>query len=339
VLRVQGRYAESDAACRQSPAPRSTRPRAWPRTRRCAATPQPRGAASRRCWRRAACRRRTRGWLTTSLAELEERDARAGAPTPPIATCSSSVRHVRRDRLCRQGARQGGRRRYRAVAEDGLRPPSKLRGGPRPPAIPRCGRSSRHTSANRNGRAPALARLEKEQMPLELRGVARERSRALAPGDERPQPRAAVNLWLFRPLVESQLKRWPSANASLRTTTRAPPSSGRPGRERPARVARVRRSSTPPPAGRQSARRGRPRRARHRNPAIKVERCARTEASRVAASDGAVIARSRADSGRAQHPASSSAPALMIGADRLALLRRCRPHVYKFSPVRASPRT
>jgi hypothetical protein len=60
VLRVQGRYAESDAACRQVAAPRSTRPRAWPRTRRCAARPQPRGAASRRCWRRAACRRNAR---------------------------------------------------------------------------------------------------------------------------------------------------------------------------------------------------------------------------------------------------------------------------------------
>jgi carboxypeptidase PM20D1 len=37
--------------------------------------------------------------------------------------------------------------------------------------------------------------------------------------------------------------------------------------------------------GDSSARRRRPRRSRHRNPAIKVERCRRTEASRVAASD------------------------------------------------------
>jgi hypothetical protein len=55
VLRVQGRYAESDDACRRSPVPTCTRPRAWPRTQRCAARPQPHGAASRRCSQRAAC--------------------------------------------------------------------------------------------------------------------------------------------------------------------------------------------------------------------------------------------------------------------------------------------
>ena len=79
VLRVQGRYAESDAACRAwSPAPSSTR-------RACLAENAAlRGetAAARRSFETMLAARglpaATRGWLTTSLAELEERDARAG---------------------------------------------------------------------------------------------------------------------------------------------------------------------------------------------------------------------------------------------------------------------
>ena len=81
VLRVQGRYAESDARLSRGRR-RRRRPlhgaRAWPRTRRCAATSAGARAASRPCWRARRCRRR-RGWLTTSLAELEERDGRAAA--------------------------------------------------------------------------------------------------------------------------------------------------------------------------------------------------------------------------------------------------------------------
>ena len=65
----------------------------------------------------------------------------------------------------------------------------------------------------------ALARLEKEQMPLEIRGVAREMFDSLAPEMTGLNRVLLSNLWLFRPLVESQLKTMASANASLRTTT------------------------------------------------------------------------------------------------------------------------
>ena len=52
----------------------------------------------------------------------------------------------------------------------------------------------------------ALARLEKEQMPLEIRGVAREIFESLAPEMSGLNRVLLSNLWLFRPLVESQLK-------------------------------------------------------------------------------------------------------------------------------------
>ena len=81
---------------------RSTRPPAWPRTRRCAARPARRGAASRRCSRGARLPPATRGWLTTSLAELEERDGRAAAADAAYRSVPRArPRHLRRDRLCR----------------------------------------------------------------------------------------------------------------------------------------------------------------------------------------------------------------------------------------------
>ena len=81
MLRVQGRYADSDAACRDvARAGAALYASAFrPRTRPCGgetASDAPdfetispiRGLAAG-----------TRGWLTTSLAELEERDGRAAA--------------------------------------------------------------------------------------------------------------------------------------------------------------------------------------------------------------------------------------------------------------------
>ena len=81
VLRVQGRYAESDAACREV-----GRAGAEIYMSACLAENAAlRGeiAAARRSFETMLAARGlpagTRGWLTTSLAELEERDARAGA--------------------------------------------------------------------------------------------------------------------------------------------------------------------------------------------------------------------------------------------------------------------
>ena len=65
----------------------------------------------------------------------------------------------------------------------------------------------------------ALQRLEQEQFPAELKGVARELFGTLAPEMQGMQRVALSNLWLFGPLVESQLAKGASTNAMMRTTT------------------------------------------------------------------------------------------------------------------------
>ena len=65
----------------------------------------------------------------------------------------------------------------------------------------------------------ALARLETQQMPAAIKGVAADMFTALAP--EMPLPNRVMlsNLWLTAPLVQSQLEKGPASNAMLRTTT------------------------------------------------------------------------------------------------------------------------
>jgi carboxypeptidase PM20D1 len=65
----------------------------------------------------------------------------------------------------------------------------------------------------------ALQRLDQEQLPAELKGVARELFATLAPEMKGFQRVALSNLWLFGPIVEKQLAKGPSTNAMLRTTT------------------------------------------------------------------------------------------------------------------------
>ncbi len=65
----------------------------------------------------------------------------------------------------------------------------------------------------------ALRRLDDEQLPGTIRGVAREMFETLAPEMGGFQRVALSNLWLFGPLVQSQLEKAASTNAMLRTTT------------------------------------------------------------------------------------------------------------------------
>lgn len=65
----------------------------------------------------------------------------------------------------------------------------------------------------------ALLRLDHEQMPARLQGVAREMFETLAPELHGLQRVALSNLWLFGPLVQGQLEKSPATNAMLRTTT------------------------------------------------------------------------------------------------------------------------
>lgn len=65
----------------------------------------------------------------------------------------------------------------------------------------------------------ALRRLDDEQLPGTIRGVAREMFETIAPEMGGFQRVALSNLWLFGPLVQSQLEKAASTNAMLRTTT------------------------------------------------------------------------------------------------------------------------
>ena len=65
----------------------------------------------------------------------------------------------------------------------------------------------------------ALKRLDDEQLPAALRGVAREMFETIAPEMSGFQRVALSNLWLFGPVVQKQLEKSGSTNAMLRTTT------------------------------------------------------------------------------------------------------------------------
>lgn len=67
--------------------------------------------------------------------------------------------------------------------------------------------------------AAALGRLEQQQLPAAMKGVAREMFETLAPEMGGFQRVALSNLWLFGPVVQAQLEKTGSTNAMLRTTT------------------------------------------------------------------------------------------------------------------------
>jgi len=65
----------------------------------------------------------------------------------------------------------------------------------------------------------ALRRLDDEQLPAGIRGVAREMFETVAPEMSGFGRVALSNLWLFGPIVQAQLEKSASTNAMLRTTT------------------------------------------------------------------------------------------------------------------------
>lgn len=65
----------------------------------------------------------------------------------------------------------------------------------------------------------ALRRLDDEQLPAHLRGVAREMFETVGPEMNGFNRFALTNLWLLGPVVQKQLEKGASTNAMLRTTT------------------------------------------------------------------------------------------------------------------------
>lgn len=180
----------------------------------------------------------------------------------------------------------------------------------------------------------ALARLEKDQMPLEIRGVARDTFESLAPEMRGLNRVLLSNLWLFRPLVESQLKTVPSTNASFRTTTAltvvkaGQAENVLPGRATALVNFRLLPGDTSDAVVDHVVR-------TIANPAIRVERLpVFAEASRVAATDAPgyrTIARTISE----LHPDIVVAPGLMIGGTDSRHFDLVAANVYKFSPMRA----
>lgn len=67
--------------------------------------------------------------------------------------------------------------------------------------------------------AAALQRIDSQQFPASMGGVARDMFEAIAPEMDGFARVALSNLWLFGPLVQAQLEKNPSTNAVLRTTS------------------------------------------------------------------------------------------------------------------------
>jgi carboxypeptidase PM20D1 len=182
----------------------------------------------------------------------------------------------------------------------------------------------------------ALARLEDHQMPLSVRGLSQEMFETLAPEMNGPNRVFLSNLWLFKPIIEQQLKKGASTNASLRTTTALTVfNAGNADNVLPGRAsATVNFRLLPGDSGDAVV--------AHvadtlQNPSIKIEKApGMSEASKVAATDAPgfqLINKTL----RQLHPDVIVAPGLMIGATDSRHFDGVADNVYKFSPVRAKP--
>jgi len=181
-----------------------------------------------------------------------------------------------------------------------------------------------------------LARLEDKQMPLAIRGLSKDMFESLAPEMNGLNRMFLSNLWLFGPVVESQLKKTASTNAMLRTTTALTiMNAGNADNVLPGRATAAVNFRLLPGDSSDTV-------AEHvtkvvGNPGVSVAKAAGfSEASRVAASDAPgfrLVARTL----RELHPDVVVAPGLMLGATDSRHFEGVADNIYKFSPVRAGP--
>ena len=182
----------------------------------------------------------------------------------------------------------------------------------------------------------ALARLEDQQMPLAIRGLSREMFETIAPEMTGLNRVFLSNLWLFKPVIEQQLKKGASTSAMMRTTTALTiASAGNADNVLPGRASATVNFRLAPGDSSDAI-------VEHvntvvKNPAIKVEKAAGfSEASKVAATDAPgfqLISRTL----RQLHPDVVVAPGLMLGATDSRHFDGIADNIYKFSPVRAKP--
>ncbi|NML16930.1 M20 family peptidase [Azohydromonas caseinilytica] len=183
----------------------------------------------------------------------------------------------------------------------------------------------------------ALARLEQNQMPAAISGVAAEMFDTLAPEMQGVNRVLLSNLWLFGPLVKKELERSRSSNAFTRTTTALTVvRSGNKVNVVPAHAeAYVNFRLLPGDSQEQVIQHARDVIA---NPAVEVRRTgAASEASSVSSTSAASY-RLMSRTIREIFPGTVVVPGLMVAATDSRHMLPLADHVYRFSPVRATER-
>lgn len=182
----------------------------------------------------------------------------------------------------------------------------------------------------------ALAKLEEKQMPLAVRGLSQDMFETLAPEMSGMNRVFLSNMWLFKPIIEAQLKKSAATAAMLRTTTALTVfNAGQADNVLPGRAnATVNFRMLPGDTGDAVIDHVTKTIA---NPEIKLAKSPGvSEASKVAATDAAGF-RLINKTLRQLHPDVIVAPGLMIGATDSRHFDGVADNVYKFSPVRAKP--
>ncbi len=182
----------------------------------------------------------------------------------------------------------------------------------------------------------ALSRLEASPMPGGIKGVANDMFETLAPEMSGVNRVFLSNLWLFRPVVASQLEKAASTNAMLRTTTALTIfNAGNKDNVLPGRANATVNFRLLPGDSSDAV-------VQHANDAIgnAAVKVAKepgvAEASAVSATDAPgykAINRTL----RQLHPDVVVAPGLMLGATDARFFGEVAENVYRFSPVRAGP--
>ena len=181
----------------------------------------------------------------------------------------------------------------------------------------------------------ALKRLDDDQMPAAMRGVARDMFETVAPEMSGLNRFALTNLWLFAPFVQWQLEKGASTNAMLRTTTALTViNAGNKDNVIPGHAEATVNFRLLPGDTRDSV-------MQH----VKDKTGSRFELAAIpSSSEPSPVTSTRSDSYqlinrtlRSLFPDTVVTPGLMIGATDSRHFASISDHIYRFSPVRARP--
>lgn len=182
----------------------------------------------------------------------------------------------------------------------------------------------------------ALKRLDDEQLPGGIRGIAREMFDTLAPEMSGFNRVALSNLWLFAPVLQRQLEQGASTNAMLRTTTALTVvNAGNKDNVLPGQAEATVNFRLLPGDSQAAV-------MAHVKNTVGNDRFelyalpGGSEPSRVSPTDSESYRRI-ATTVREVFPGALVAPGLMIGATDSRHFEAVADHIYRFSPVRAKP--